>query len=83
MSRDVATQQTVEILTALRKLGETLTPQEDAFLQTNSSSSLKAFEEVSGDIGEFMNMVYSTIILFFSHISFLFFSHIPFPNLQT
>ena len=52
MPRDVATQQTVEILTALKKLGEVLTPAEEAYLQTHSSSSLRAFEEVSSDIGE-------------------------------
>ena len=52
MTQAVAMQQTVEILTALKKLGETLTPQEEHFLQTNSSSSLKEFEKVSGDIGE-------------------------------
>lgn len=41
----------VEILTALRKLGETLTPEEGAFLLSNSSDSLKQFEKVTGDIG--------------------------------
>ncbi|CAH1773960.1 unnamed protein product [Owenia fusiformis] len=51
LAKDVATQQTVEILTALKKLGETLTPTEEAFLQSNSSTSLKQFEEVSGTIG--------------------------------
>ncbi|XP_062591858.1 protein LZIC-like [Saccostrea cucullata] len=47
---DVATQQSVEILTALKKLGESLTPEEEAYLQNNSSASLKQFEQVSGDL---------------------------------
>ena len=51
MSKDVATQQMVEILTALRKLGEKLSVEEEAFLQTNSSTSLRQFEEVSSHIG--------------------------------
>ena len=51
MSKEQALQQSVEILTALKKLGESLTPAEEAYLQQNSSGSLKAFEKVSGDIG--------------------------------
>ncbi|XP_061163647.1 protein LZIC-like [Saccostrea echinata] len=50
LSGDVATQQSVEILTALKKLGENLTPEEEAYLQNNSSASLKQFEQVSGDL---------------------------------
>ncbi|WAR13848.1 LZIC-like protein [Mya arenaria] len=42
--------QSVEILTALKKLGETLTPEEEAYLSSNSSSSLKEFEQVSGNM---------------------------------
>jgi hypothetical protein len=38
-------------LTALKKLGESLTPEEEMYLQSNSSASLKQFEQVSGDIG--------------------------------
>ena len=41
----------VEILTALKKLGELLTADEMAFLQSNSSDSMKQFEKVTGDIG--------------------------------
>ena len=41
----------VEILTALKKLGEQLSADEVAFLQSNSSDSLKQFEKVTGDIG--------------------------------
>ncbi|KAK3785658.1 hypothetical protein RRG08_023912 [Elysia crispata] len=51
ISKELAVQQSVEILTALKKLGESLTPAEEAYLQQNSSSSLKAFEKVSSDIG--------------------------------
>lgn len=50
LSGDVATQQCVEILTALKKLGESLTPEEESYLQSNSSASLKQFEQVSGDL---------------------------------
>ena len=46
-----ATGQAVEILTALKKLGETLTPEEEAYLQSNSNASLKEFEQVSGSLG--------------------------------
>ncbi|KAH3817288.1 protein LZIC-like [Dreissena polymorpha] len=42
--------QSVEILTALKKLGETLTPEEEAYLQANSSTSLRQFEQVSGNL---------------------------------
>ena len=51
--KEQATQQTVEILTALKKLGDKLNPEEEAFLQSNSSSSLKEFEQVSSDLGEY------------------------------
>lgn len=50
LSGDVSTQQSVEILTALKKLGESLTPEEESYLQSNSSASLKQFEQVSGDL---------------------------------
>ena len=52
LSADTAMQQKVEILAALKKLGESLAPEEEAYLQANGSSSLKQFEEVSGDIGK-------------------------------
>ncbi|XP_030838202.1 protein LZIC [Strongylocentrotus purpuratus] len=44
-------QQGVEILTALRKLGETLTPSENEFLMSNSNQALSDFEKVTGDVG--------------------------------
>lgn len=50
--KEQATQQAVEILTALKKLGEKLTPEEENFMQVNSSSSLKEFEQVTSDLGE-------------------------------
>ena len=52
LSQSLATQQKVEILTALRKLGGALVPNEEAFLMAHSSASLRAFDEVSADIGE-------------------------------
>ncbi|GFN96480.1 protein lzic-like [Plakobranchus ocellatus] len=51
LSKALATQQSVEILTALKKLGEPLTPAEETYLQQNSSGSLREFEKVSSDIG--------------------------------
>lgn len=50
MAKEDATQQTVEILTALKKLGDKLTVEEEAFMAANSSSSLKQFEQVSGEL---------------------------------
>lgn len=46
----MATAQCVEILTALKKLGETLSPEEEMYLQNNSSASLKQFEQVSSEL---------------------------------
>ncbi|BFZ22847.1 hypothetical protein BsWGS_25886 [Bradybaena similaris] len=51
MPKQLALQQSVEILTALKKLGELLTPAEEAYLQQNSSASLREFEHVSTEIG--------------------------------
>ena len=51
LSADTATQQTLEILTALKKLGEQLSSNEEQFLQSNSSSNLREFEKVSSEIG--------------------------------
>ncbi|XP_038075267.1 protein LZIC-like [Patiria miniata] len=51
LSHDSYTQQKVEILTALRKLGEKLTPAESEFLASNSSQALNEFEKVTGNIG--------------------------------
>lgn len=48
--KEVATEQSVEILTALKKLGDDLSPEEENYLQNNSSASLKEFEKVSGNM---------------------------------
>lgn len=44
-------QQGVEILTALKKLGETLTPTEVEFMQKNSNEALSKFEKVTDNVG--------------------------------
>jgi len=50
MSTDTYSQQKAEILAALKKLGDALSPQEEEFLQLHASASLKGFEQVSGDL---------------------------------
>jgi len=52
MSTEDYTQQAIEILTALKKLGETLSPEELHFLSANMTASLSAFERVEEDIGK-------------------------------
>ena len=49
VANDDLVQQKVEILMALKKLQEQLTPGEEAFLQQNASNALKEFERVSPD----------------------------------
>ena len=51
LSADSATAQKVEILMALKKLGEQLQPAEEAFIQANSTTGMKQFETVSSEIG--------------------------------
>lgn len=51
LPKDVYTQQKVEILTALRKLGEKLSPEDEAFLATNATATLSQFEKVDRDLG--------------------------------
>ncbi|XP_066547450.1 protein LZIC [Amia ocellicauda] len=51
LPRDVYTQQKVEILMALRKLGEKLTVEDESFLSANASATLSQFEKVSACIG--------------------------------
>ncbi|KAM6108949.1 protein LZIC isoform 2-T2 [Pterocles gutturalis] len=51
LERDLYTQQKVEILTALRKLGEKLTPEEEMFLSANAGAALSQFERVSTGLG--------------------------------
>ena len=55
LSMPIATQQKVEILTALKKLGEQLQAEEEAFLESNSNTSLKQFEQVSEQIGWYLS----------------------------
>lgn len=50
LSRDVYTQQKLEILTALRKLGEKLPAEDDAFLTENVSAGLSQFEKVTANM---------------------------------
>ncbi|XP_056651787.1 protein LZIC isoform X2 [Monodelphis domestica] len=50
LERDIYTQQKLEILTALRKLGEKLTSDDEAFLSTNAGAALSQFEKVSTDL---------------------------------
>ncbi|KAJ8257628.1 hypothetical protein GJAV_G00187880 [Gymnothorax javanicus] len=51
LQRDVYTQQKVEILSALRKLGEKLAPEDEAFLVANASATLSQFEKVTAEFG--------------------------------
>ncbi|KAL6483002.1 hypothetical protein MHYP_G00078740 [Metynnis hypsauchen] len=51
LPRDQYTQQKVEILTALRKLGEKLTAEDEAFLAANASTTLSQFEKVTANLG--------------------------------
>ncbi|XP_005106751.1 protein LZIC [Aplysia californica] len=51
LPKELAIQQSVEILTALKKLGEQLTAPETAYLEQHSSGSLRQFEKVSADLG--------------------------------
>ncbi|KFO77251.1 Protein LZIC, partial [Cuculus canorus] len=51
LGRDLYTQQKLEILTALRKLGEKLTPDDELFLSANAGTALSQFEKVSTDLG--------------------------------
>ncbi|XP_032750319.1 protein LZIC isoform X1 [Rattus rattus] len=51
LERDLHTQQKVEILTALRKLGEKLTDDDEAFLSANAGAVLSQFEKVSTELG--------------------------------
>jgi len=52
ISKEAYTQQAVEILTALKKLGEALTPEEETFLTANKTEAMKDFDKASTDIGQ-------------------------------
>eukprot|EP00002_Diphylleia_rotans_P011717 TRINITY_DN2307_c0_g1_i1.p1 TRINITY_DN2307_c0_g1~~TRINITY_DN2307_c0_g1_i1.p1 ORF type:complete len:194 (-),score=69.78 TRINITY_DN2307_c0_g1_i1:139-720(-) len=51
ISEATYTQQAVEIIIALKKLGEQLSPEEAQFLQANMSKNMVDFENSSGQIG--------------------------------
>lgn len=55
LDSDSFMQQKVEILVALKKLGESLQPAEDEFLRANASNSLKEFEKVSSTSKELIH----------------------------
>ncbi|GIY85057.1 protein LZIC [Caerostris extrusa] len=49
LSQDVLNQQKIEILFALKKLGEDLNPSEAHFLQSHATVTMKEFEQITGD----------------------------------
>lgn len=51
LGKDLHTEHKVEILGALRKLGEKLTAEEEAFLMANAGAALSQFESVSENLG--------------------------------
>uniref|UniRef100_A0A3Q0R4A4 Leucine zipper and CTNNBIP1 domain containing n=1 Tax=Amphilophus citrinellus TaxID=61819 RepID=A0A3Q0R4A4_AMPCI len=81
LSRDVYTQQKMEILTALRKLGEKLTPEDETFLTENATATLSQFEKVTANPGEHKEVF--TKLKIFSHIFLLTFVCLPFQVLRT
>ena len=52
LDSDTALLQKVEVLMALKKLDETLQPEEEQFLQSHASNSMKEFEKVSDQKGK-------------------------------
>eukprot|EP00735_Rhodelphis_limneticus_P009327 TRINITY_DN2690_c0_g1::TRINITY_DN2690_c0_g1_i1::g.26025::m.26025 TRINITY_DN2690_c0_g1::TRINITY_DN2690_c0_g1_i1::g.26025 ORF type:complete len:124 (+),score=39.13,sp/Q6DHH7/LZIC_DANRE/51.69/1e-31,ICAT/PF06384.6/3.8e-17,Syntaxin-18_N/PF10496.4/0.11,CemA/PF03040.9/0.092,DUF3944/PF13099.1/0.25 TRINITY_DN2690_c0_g1_i1:239-610(+) len=52
LKEDMFIEQAVEILTALKKLGDELSDKELQFLQRHSSESLKQFLAVDGKVGD-------------------------------
>eukprot|EP00009_Paramoeba_aestuarina_P005146 CAMPEP_0201521082 /NCGR_PEP_ID=MMETSP0161_2-20130828/14063_1 /ASSEMBLY_ACC=CAM_ASM_000251 /TAXON_ID=180227 /ORGANISM="Neoparamoeba aestuarina, Strain SoJaBio B1-5/56/2" /LENGTH=191 /DNA_ID=CAMNT_0047919649 /DNA_START=63 /DNA_END=638 /DNA_ORIENTATION=+ len=52
ISKDSVQAEAVEILMALKKLGEPLKPAEEHFLQQHQDSSMEAFEQASASLGE-------------------------------
>lgn len=46
LAHDAYVEQSLEILAALRKLGDTLRPEEEAFLARHATDSLRLFEKV-------------------------------------
>jgi len=55
LSRESYVEQTLEILAALRKLGDTLRPDEESFLASHATDSLRLFEKVDQEqLGEIL-----------------------------
>jgi len=52
ISKEAYTQQAVEILTALKNLGEKITSEEETFLTDNKTKAMQDFEKVANDIGQ-------------------------------
>ena len=50
LSRVAYIEQAVEILTALKKLGDDLVPEEEALLRSHVTDSLLQFERVTSDV---------------------------------
>ena len=51
LSEDAYKGQAVEILSALKKLEESLSAEEEAFLQANMTTAMASFEQASGGVG--------------------------------
>ena len=64
--------QKVEILFALQKLGEMLTPEEEEFMSNNMKNSMKQFEMASTKIGLFKNILFVIFPLLFLKKKFSF-----------
>ena len=64
--------QAIEILAALRQLGEQLSPQEEAFLQEHKTNELAGFEQASSDLGTFFYINYLVLVMitFNEHLHF-------------
>jgi len=51
VTREQATNQMVEVLVALKKLGEKLSAEEQSFLEKNASAVMAEFDNVTGEMG--------------------------------
>jgi len=52
VTKEAYTSQAVEILTALKKLNEQLSNDEEIFLQENKTKAMAEFESVANDMGK-------------------------------
>jgi len=52
VTREEMLGQAVEILVALQQLGQTLSPEEQSFLQEHKTQALAGFEAATGDLGQ-------------------------------